>query len=114
MWALEWRLDFDRREPYRYRHHDAIAVFKRLVELGARLTPADTDELQFLRRCLLKLDWAESYKLIKFLHEHEFAQEATMTGLLKAPKMREHLNKRLSALARIFPALKKGADKACP
>ena len=61
-------------------------------------------------RCLLKLDWAESYDLIKFLHQYKFADEDTMTRLLKAPKVRKHLEKRLQALARMFPALMKRED----
>lgn len=110
LWALEWRLDSDRHDAYRYRHHDALGVLKHLVELGARLNPAGTDELKFLRCCLLKLGWSEAYDLVRFLHQHKFADEAVMTALLKSPKMRNHFSKRLPALARIFPALKKWAD----
>lgn len=110
LWALEWRLDFDRHEAYGYRSNGALALLKRLVELGARLNPVDTDELPFLRRCLLKLDWTESRDLISFLHQHNFADAPVMVGLLKAPKLRAHLDKGFLALARMFPALKRWAS----
>ena len=106
LWTLEWQLDFDRHEPYAYHYRDALQTLKRLVQLGARLNPVDTDELRFLRRCLLMLDWLESYDLIKFLHEHSFADRAVFLDLLKARKLREHLDKRLQALSRLFPGLK--------
>lgn len=111
LWAVEWRLDSDRHEPYRYRYKAALDKLKRLIELGAQLNPADTDELRFLRRLLVKLDWSASFDFIKFLQEHSFADRAIMVGLLKEPKMRNHLEKRLQALARMFPELKKWAER---
>lgn len=111
LWAVEWRLDSDRHEPYRYRYKAALDKLKRLIELGARLNPADTDELRFLRRLLVKLDWAESYDFIKFLQEHSFADRRVLVGLLKEPKVRNHLEQRLQALSRMFPELKKWAER---
>jgi hypothetical protein len=111
LWAVELRLDSDRHEPYRCRYRDALDKLKHLVGLGARLNPDDTEELRFLRRCLVKLDWPESYDLIKFLQEHNFADRSVLVGLLKEPKIRQHLEKRLPALARVLPELKKWAER---
>ncbi len=112
LWALEWRINFDNHEPYRW--HGSLALLKRLIALGARLDPLNKNELSFLRRCLLKLDWLESYELIKFLDQHRFANAVVMTRLLKTPKMREHLGERLPALARIFPELKPWIARGTP
>lgn len=109
LWAIEWRIDFDRHEPCRHQVQDALSVLKTLVALGARLNSAESDELSFLRRCLLKLDWVDSYDLVKFLHQHQFTDDFTMTALLKEPKVRKHFEKRLQALSRMFPALKRWA-----
>lgn len=54
---------------------------------------------------------SESFDLIKLVHQHKAVDEATMAGLLKAPKMRNHLDKRLPAVARLYSPLKKWADK---
>ena len=111
LWAIEWRLDFDRYEPHHYGAQTALLVLKSLIALGARLNSVNADELGFLRRCLLKLDWVDSYDLIKFLYQHKFASETAFVGLLKSPKLRNHLEKRLQALSRMFPALKRWADR---
>lgn len=111
LWTLEWQLDFDRHEPYAYRYRHALQTLKRLVQLGARLNPVDTDELRFLRRCLLKLNWPESFDLIKFLHDHNFTDRAVFVDLVKASKLRVHLDKRLHALSRLFPELKKCVER---
>jgi hypothetical protein len=116
LWAVEWRLDFDRHDTYPHRSRAALEKLKRLVELGARLNP-DTDEVRFLRRVLVKLDWSESYDLIKFLQEHNFAERKILIGLIKEPKIRKNLEKRLQALTRLFPELKKWAERkvgSCP
>jgi len=110
LWTLEWQLDFDRYQPYAYCYRDAFQTLKRLVQLGARLKPVGTDELRFLRRCLLKLDWSESYDLIKFLHENNSIDRAVFPNLLKSPKIRKHVAKRLQALSRLFPELRKGSN----
>ena len=109
--SLEWRLDFDRHEPYRYRYSEPLQTFRRLVELGARLNPVVADELRSLRRCLVMLDWSVSFDLIKFLLERNFADRSVLVSLLKEPKIRQHLEKRLPALARVFPELKKWAER---
>ncbi len=111
LWALEWRLDFDRRQAYAYRYRNALQTLKALIQSGARLNPASPEEIRFLRRCFLKLDWLESYDLIKFLHEQSFADRTVFVDLLKVPKMRQHLAQRLPALSRIFPELKKWVER---
>ncbi len=47
----------------------------------------------------------------KFLHEHNFADQTILVRLMKEPKIRHHLDKRMKALASVFPELKKWADR---
>jgi hypothetical protein len=61
LWSLEWRLDSHKRGSYYSCYSDALESVKRLLRLGARFNTDDSDELQFLRRCLLKLDWFQAY-----------------------------------------------------
>lgn len=82
----------------RPRYRAAMEKLKRSIGPEAWLNPADRDELSFLRRLLVKLDWSESYDLINFLQEHTFADRKVVVGLRKEPKIRTHLEKRLQAL----------------
>jgi hypothetical protein len=69
LWSLESALDWKKREGYSA--DNAVEALKTLLNLGARFQPDNSDELQFLRHCLLKLDWWQAYELIKHIHAAE-------------------------------------------
>jgi hypothetical protein len=107
LWSLEWRLDVDRHSPYSCHRSDCLDVVKHLLEAGARFQPDKSDELQFLRRYLLRLDWSGAYDLLKSIHKARALGDKEVGKLFKHPRLRCHLNNRLPALSRLFPALKK-------
>ena len=107
LWSLEWRLDLDRHAPYSCHRSDCLEVVKRLLGAGARFQPDQSDELQFLRRCLLRLDWSDGYNLLKCIHGARALGEKDVAKLFKHPRLRCHLNNRQPALSRLFPILKK-------
>jgi hypothetical protein len=106
LWSLEWRMDFER-SPYSGHRSDCMDVVKRLLAGGARFQNDQSDELQFLRRCLLRLDWSDGYDLLKCVHGARALGEKDVAKLFKHPRLRCHLNNRLPALSRLFPVLKK-------
>jgi hypothetical protein len=107
LWSLEWQLDFYRDQPYSSHHTDSLDALKHLLRLGARFHPEHSDELQFLRRCLLKLGWFDGYGLMKCIHRTAALAQNHVAMLFKHPRLRSHLEKRLPALSRLFPVLKK-------
>jgi len=107
LWSLEWQLDLYPSERYSPQRGDPLQAVDRLLRLGARFHPDESDELHFLKRCLLKLDWWNGYQLMKSIWENEALGEGHVLKLFKDRRLRSRLKKRLPALARMFPALKK-------
>jgi hypothetical protein len=73
----------------------------------ARFQPKNSDELPFLRRCLLKLDWFDGYELLKCVRKAAALSSDQAAKLFKDQRLRFHLEKHLPALSRLFPVLKK-------
>lgn len=107
--SLEWEPDFHRDEPYSSHHTYALEALKRLLRLGARFQPEDSDELPILRRCLLRLHWFDGYELMKCFHKTAALGQHHVGMLFKHPRLRSHLRKRLPALLRLFPVLNTAA-----
>ena len=105
LWSLDWRLDFNRQKPYSSDDAQALEALKRLLRLGARFQPKNSDELPFLRRCLLKLDWFDGYDLLKCVRKAAALNSDQAAKLFKDQRLRSHLEKRLPALSRLFPVL---------
>jgi ankyrin repeat protein len=106
LWSLAWQLDIHRHEPYSFHYSDALEALKRLLRLGARFHSENSDELRFLRRCLLKLDWFDGYELMKWVHRAAALSLDQAAKLFKDPRLRSHLERRLPGLSRMFPVLK--------
>jgi ankyrin repeat protein len=108
--SLDWRLDFNREKPYSFDDAQALEALKRLLRLGARFHPENSDELRLLRRCLLKLDWFDGYELMKCVHSAAGLSPDQATKLFREPRLRSRLEKRLPVLSRMFPVLKRWVD----
>jgi hypothetical protein len=114
------RIEFAKRMPVAYRMKpdgtrislrefliEQGEMVKRLLAAGVRFHPDQSDELQFLRRCLRRLDWSDGYDLLKCIHEAGALDQGHVVKLLKHPRLSAHFEKRLPALSRMFSALEK-------
>ncbi len=86
------------------RAQDRIEVIELLVQHGARWVPADKDEINTVRRSLLKLVPRYTVAVFSSLARHKACPRGVMQALLGTPAMRKHLGTQAGLLTRFMPS----------
>ena len=79
-----------------------MKVLRLLVERGGRWVPKDAGEIGDIRKRLLKMKLEYTAGLVLIMARHRACEKATLEALLRTPRMKKHVAKLETRIAKLL------------